>query len=89
MALWSFFVEVGGAHFSSQARGDTPSVAIGNFLGSGSIEGFTRNKFSFTPEDIVLFIPMDGLVNMHLCQVGRRGEYASITMALTVEAKQI
>jgi hypothetical protein len=89
MALWSLFVELEGACYSSQMRGDTPAEAISSFLGGGSIEGFTDNKFSFTPEDIVLFIPMDGLVNMHLCQVGRRGEYASITMALTVEAPQI
>jgi hypothetical protein len=87
MALWSLFVDVDGRHYSSQVRGDTAMDGIEKFLDSGSIQRFTKNRLSFTPEDIVLFVPMDGMVNMHLCQIGRHGEYASITMALTVEVE--
>ena len=37
--------------------------------------------------DIVALMPMEGLVNMYLCQLGREGEYVSVVMARTVSRK--
>ncbi len=34
--------------------------------------------------DVILLIPMDGLSNMYLCQIGRDGKYVSVVMVRTV-----
>ncbi|MGH8453632.1 MAG: hypothetical protein ACRESW_03690 [Nevskiales bacterium] len=88
MALWSLFVEVGGKRFSSQVRAASPKAAVSSFLRRGTLAHFSESAASFTAKDIVLFTPMEGLVNMHLCQLGRSGKYVSITLARTVERPQ-
>jgi len=90
MALWSLFIEVDSKHYSTQVNAASPKAAISTFLRGKSLRSFmSGSEFdgwpkSFTSKDIVLFVPMEGLVNMHLCQLGRKGRYLSITLARTV-----
>jgi hypothetical protein len=91
VALWSMFVEVGESRYSTQITAPDPSAAIAALLESGgliqTLAGLSKDGWPerFAADDIVLFIPMDGLVNMHLCQIGREGKYITVTFARTVE----
>jgi hypothetical protein len=89
MALYSLFVACEGVgHFSTQARADTPPNAIRAFLRGSALREFLAKAQGwpgdFSEKDIFVFIPMDGLTNMYLCQLGRAGKYISITLARTV-----
>ncbi len=99
MALYSLFIECRGVgSFGTQARANTPRDAVCKFLKTAALYEFLavegkrlQKKLSqaetygkFSDEDILLCIPMDGLVNMHLCQLGRNGEYVTIITALTM-----
>ena len=93
MALWSLFVTVGDEKYSTQVVADSPRGAIRRFLHTGGLKetlsrlGSTGWPAKFSVKDVVLFIPMDGLVNMYLCQLGREGKYVSVVMARTVSRK--
>jgi hypothetical protein len=90
MALWSLFVEGGGQSFSTQVTAENPKNAISSFLQSGGLRQWLKSRSGegypplFSPSDIVLFAPMDGLINMHLCQMARDGKHLSVVMARTV-----
>ena len=93
MALWSLFVEVGDTRYSTQVTADDPRSAMRRLMTSGGLkqvlarlgkEGWPPR---FSARDIVLLIPMDGLVNMYLCQFGRSGKYVSVVLARTVARK--
>ena len=93
VALWSLFVEVGDLRYSTQVTADEPRSAVDELLRShgfrDKLAGMSKDGWpsSFTSDDVVLLMPMDGLVNMHLCQLGREGKYVSVVMART-ESKQ-
>ncbi len=90
MGLWSLFVEVASKHFLTQVQAPSPEAAVGEFLRGAALRDWLKGveyadwPRSFTAEDVFLLIPMEGLVNMYLCQLGREGCYVSITLALTV-----
>jgi len=93
MALWSMFVEIEGVRYSTQVTASDARGAIRVFLKTSGLKeciGKLSSKgwpASLSMKDIVLFLPMEGLVNMHLCQVGREGKYVSVVMARTVSRK--
>jgi len=89
MPLYSLFVNCEGVgHFSTQASADTPKGAVGRFLEMPALRQFLGRAdgwpLDLSSADIVLFIPMEDLVNMHLCQLGRQGKYVQITIVRTV-----
>lgn len=92
MALWSLFVEVGSRlRYSTQITAPTPRAAIRRFLtGRGLITHdlarLSRAGWpaSFSMRDVSLLMPMEGLTNMYLCQIGRNGKYVSVVMVRTV-----
>ena len=43
---------------------------------------------AFSVDDVIAFIPMDGLTNMHLCQLHRAGKYVDIILVQTAEASK-
>jgi len=93
MALYSMFVSCTGVgDFSTQIRADTPRDALREFLRGTSLREFLAKQKDwpkkFSEKDIVLFIPMDGLINMYLCQFGRDGKYVSVKLALTVSRQE-
>jgi hypothetical protein len=94
MALWSLFVEVGTERYSTQVRAVSARAAMATFLkGSSLSQVLGGSKFkgwpkSFSMKDVILFIAMDGLVNMYLCQLGQEGNYVSVTLARTVSRQQ-
>ena len=94
MALWSLFVEVGSERYCSQVQAASAKAAMVKFLKGASLsQVLGGSKFkawpkSFSMKDVVLFIAMDGLINMYLCQLGREGNYVSVTLARTVSRQQ-
>jgi hypothetical protein len=94
MALWSLFVEVGRTRYSTQVTADDPKAAIRSFLASGGLKGTLKGLAgegwprSFAMKDVFAFLPMDGLINMYLCQLGRKGKYVSVVLARTVSRQQ-
>ena len=92
MALWSLFVTVEGASFTSQLRAGSAAKAVGKFLEGRSLYQFIGRRKGwprrFTAQDVFCLIPMDGLRNAQLCQLGRGGKYVSIVLVETVATKQ-
>jgi hypothetical protein len=90
VALWSLFVDAGGERYTTQITADNPKLAVQRLLASSGLADMLKRRTSdgwpgsFTAEDIHLLIPMEGLVNVHLCQLGREGKYVSVVMAETV-----
>ena len=37
--------------------------------------------------DVVLIIPMNGMINRYLCQLGRAGTYMSVALVRTMDGK--
>lgn len=95
MALWSLFVTVGKENYSTQVVADSPREVIRRFLRTVSLKETLRQLRSsgwpvqFSLSDVILLVPMDGLVNMYLCQIGREGKYVSVIMARTVSRKYV
>ena len=94
MALWSLFVEVGDNRYSTQVSAADAKGAIQRFLATSgfrqtlaslSAKGFPP---SFSMSDVHLLIPMEGLTNMYLCQLGQRSKYVSVILARTVSRPQ-
>lgn len=99
MPLFSLFVKCEGVGtFETQINAITPRVAVSEFLKDNAIYEFLAaggNRLPkkleevsdlgerYSDKDIVLFIPMDGLVNMHVCQLGRRDQHITIITVLT------
>ena len=89
MALWSLTVEIGEERFNAQLTASEPHGAIGELLASRGFRELAAKALAgarsaeFTIDDILYLIPMEGLVNMHLCQLRREGKYASVVMAPT------
>ena len=89
MALWSLFVEVGDERYNTQVTAESPRSAVEALLASRGFGDVLANlskkgwPSSFASEDIILLMPMDGLINMHLCQLGKAGNYVSLVMART------
>jgi hypothetical protein len=90
VALWSMFVEVGAERYSTQFTASDPRGAITELLASSGflemaskIRNGAGRPLQFTAADILYIVPMEGLTNMHLCQLGREGKYASVVMART------
>ena len=79
MALWSMFVQVGSSHFSTQVHAPSPESAVGELLRGSALRDWLKGSehvgwpTSFEAKDVFLFTPMEGLVNMYLCQLGREG----------------
>ena len=93
MALWSLFVDVENVlRYSTQVSAIDAEAAVAEFLALDSLKdalaAHTDKGWppSFSTGDVFLLIPMDGLTNMYLCQLGRAGKYVSITLARTVPA---
>lgn len=89
MALYSMFVECEGLDsFSTQMVADTPPSAVRRFLGTTILQKYLEQKEGWptdlSSDDIFMFMPMEGLTNMYLCQLGRSGKYVSIVLARTV-----
>jgi len=90
MALWSLFVEVGGERYSTQVAAPTPRAAIKRFLTTPGLKQVLARlskdgwPASFSMRDNLTLIRMDGLINMHLCQLVREGKYVSVVMVRTV-----
>ena len=91
MALWSLFIEVDTKSYSTQLQAATPREAVASYLSGESLSEFLRSEHlgewpsRLSATDIVLFVPMEGLTNMYLCQLGRDGKYVSIILVCTVE----
>lgn len=89
MALWSLVIGVAGKSYSTQVEAESPSDAISMFLAGQSLVSFLRSEgladwpTDLGPTDITLMVPMQGLVNMFACDVGRNGKYVSITLVRT------
>ena|SRR5437660_8680271 len=94
MALWSLFVQVGSKGYSTQVSAPTARKAIDVFLEKKSLPDYLKSlsadgwPSSFSKQDVILFTSMDCLINMYLCQLGRRGKYITITMARTVPGRK-
>jgi hypothetical protein len=100
MALCSLFVNCEGVgSFGTQIVADAPRNAVRDYLLQNGLYEFlaVRGKQlpkkldkaisaneKFSEKDIFVFTPMDGLVNMDLCQLGRDGKYITIIVAETV-----
>jgi hypothetical protein len=93
MALWTMFVEVGEFRYSTQVTAADARGAIRKLLGTGGVKKAIANLYpdnwpnSYSMRDVVALLPMEGLVNMYLCQLGREGKYVSVVMARTVSRK--
>ena len=88
MALYSMFMELQGVDsFSTQVTANTPKNAVRKFLRWFVVKKKQWPK-RFSEKDILLLIPMTGLVNMHLCQLGRNGEYITLTIVLTAKSER-
>ena len=94
MPLWSLIMRLeGNGGFSTQVSAPTPNRAIRLFLEGQSLpqylakcgEGWPK---AFSVEDVVALIQMDGLSNMHLCQLHRAGKYMDIIAVKTAEASK-
>jgi hypothetical protein len=89
VALWSLFVEVGEQRYSAQVIADDPKGAVAAFLRSGGLRDTLANLSKggwpreFTIDNVIYLVPMEGLINMHLCQLGVGGKYVSVVMART------
>jgi hypothetical protein len=89
MALWSLITYLdGGGSFSTQLSAATPSRALHLFLVSDKLgpllqKAGTGWPKAFAVEDIVAFLPLTGLKHIHVCQVGKNGKYAMITLVKT------
>ena len=94
MVLWSLMVNLdGGGSFGTQVSAPTPNRALRLFLEGSSLPQFLRTAGpewpdNFRLDDIVAFLPMTGLKDMHLCQLGRQGKYASVMLVKTWEASK-
>jgi len=94
MALWSLMVNLdGGGSFGTQVSAPTPNRALRLFLEGSSLSRFLHTAGpgwpdTFRVDDIVAFLPMTGLKEMHLCQLGRDGRYASVMLVKTAEASK-
>lgn len=83
------FVEVGAERYSTQFTAVDPPGAIAELLSSGGFRELAAKSshrdapVEFSVGDILYIVPMEGLINMHLCQLGRNGKYASVVMART------
>ena len=92
MPLWSLVVSVEGAFFTTQLRARTVPRAIGTFLEGKALYQFIGRRKGwprrFTGRDVFVLLPMDGLRNAYLCQLGRNGKYVSIVLVNTVTEKQ-
>ena len=92
MALWSLMINLHGAgSFGTQLKAPTPNRALRQFVEGNSLPKFLRTAgpgwpTAFSLDDVVVFIPMDGLQDMHLCQIGKDGKYANIMLVKTTEA---
>ena len=89
MAQYSLHVELEGvSSFSTQMQAkNVPSVVRLVLEGKAIadvLEALPTWPQCFTERDIFLLIPMTGLINMYLCQLGRDGKYVSITISRTV-----
>ncbi len=90
--LVTAFIAFQGNTTSTQIQVQSLSEAIPSLLKRGTLNEFSRAALKpnaeppqFSEADIVLFIPMEGLTNMWLCQIGRAGIYASIVLTVTAE----
>jgi hypothetical protein len=99
MALFSLFVKCESVGtFGTQIDAVTPRASVSEFLKGDAIYEFLAGRGKrlpkklkevpdpgerFSDKDIVLFVPMDGLVNMHLCQLGRGNQHITIITVLT------
>ena len=94
MALWSLMINLdGGGSFGTQVSAPTPNRALRFFLEGSSLSRFLQTAgpgwpATFRVDDVVAFLPMTGLKEMHLCQLGRDGKYASVMLVKTVEASK-
>jgi hypothetical protein len=93
MALYSMFVDCDGlGSFSTQLSSPTPQSAVRKLLKGTAIYEFCAKQKdwpkNFSDKDISLFIPMNCLVNMHLCQISRKGKYVSVTLVKTVPSRK-
>jgi hypothetical protein len=93
MALWTMFVEVEDVRYSTQVTATDARGAVRKLLGTDGVKKAIGRvnagnwPASFSMRDVLVLLPMDGLVNMYLCQLGRKGKYVSVVMARTVSRK--
>jgi hypothetical protein len=90
MALFSLFISCEGAgSFSTQCRAENPHRAIRNFLGTSQLNHFLSVHpewpRDFALRDVYAFIPLDGLVNLYFCGLGKKGKYVQIHIVQTVQ----
>lgn len=95
MPLWSLIVKLeGNGGFSTQIAAPTPNRAVRVFLEGKSLADYLAKcagegwPDAFCVDDVIALIPMDGLTNMHLCQVHRAGKYMDIILVQTAEASK-
>ena len=74
----------GNGGFSTQIMAPTPNRAVRLFLEGKSLPEFLGKCASagwpdaFSVDDVIAFIPMDGLTNMHVCQLHRAGKFMDV-----------
>jgi hypothetical protein len=92
--LWSLMIRLeGNGGFSTQVSAPTPNRAVRLFLEGNSLPQYLAScagkdwPETFAVEDVIAFIPMDGLTNMHLCQAHRNGKYMDIILVKTESSK--
>ena len=89
------FVEVGPERYSTQFTAEDPPGAVAELLSSGGFRELAAklsnvgDPVEFSIEHVLYIVPMEGLTNMHLCQLGRDGKYASVVMARTEERPHV
>ncbi len=89
MALWSLVIDAGGRRYSTQVEAAEPRDAVAVFLAGESLASFLRSEglidwpTDFGPRDVTLMMPMKGLFNMFICDLGRGGNYVSIILVRT------
>ncbi|HLK71379.1 MAG TPA: hypothetical protein VKT19_05450 [Steroidobacteraceae bacterium] len=92
MALWSLFVEVGSKlRYSTQIPAPTPRAAIRRLLSPRGLISHDLARLSksgwpkaFSMRDVLSLVPMEGLINMYVCQIERNGKHISVILARTV-----